>query len=433
MPPEALHCKEGHHLQYSYPMARHQNRIPDGEATNFTPEFFLLSGAPVEDDSGMAAFQAFGCEIPGPYKPESVLKAAQRVRKNLGGPARIGFLFFSANYTPHLAEISETLRVDGHIRDLVGCTCGGRIEGQREMERGSGFVLLALSGDFGDPLVLESTEEGEAVFPDQILEPNGWITLTNPFSFPIEDWLKKWNRRFPGIPTMGGLASGGSFEDTVVFVNDRIVDAVAVPVVGRTGLVPAVSQGCRPIGEPLTVTRADHNIVYALGSQSAYRVLETAFEALSDNEKSNARGNLFAGLAGTEYLEDFGSGDFLIKNILGADPDSGAVVIGGIPRVGQTLQYQIRDRQAAVEDLRRAFEPAREVKDRAFGALLFSCLGRGSRFFGKKDQDAAMLSEALEGKPCVGFFCNGEIAPVRGLNALHGNTAAAAVFIERDL
>ena len=173
--------------------------------------------------------------------------------------------------------------------------------------------------------------------------------------------------------------------------------------------------------------------VYALGSQSAYRVLETAFEALSDNEKSNARGNLFAGLAGSEYLDDFGSGDFLIKNILGADPDSGAVVIGGIPRVGQTLQYQIRDRQAALEDLRRAFEPAREVKDRTFGALLFSCLGRGSRFFGKKDQDAAMLSEALDGKPCVGFFCNGEIAPVRGLNALHGNTAAAAVLIERDL
>jgi len=271
------------------------------------------------------------------------------------------------------------------------------------------------------------------VLPDQILEPNGWISLTNPFSFPVEDWLKKWNRRFPGIPTMGGLASGGSFEDTVVFVNDRIVDAVAVPVVGRTGLVPVVSQGCRPIGEPLTVTRADHNVVYALGSQSAYRVLETAFEALSDNEKSNARGNLFAGLAGTEYIDDFSSGDFLIKNILGADPDSGAVVIGGIPRVGQTLQYQIRDREAALDDLRRAFEPAREVRDRAFGALLFSCLGRGSRFFGKKDQDAVTLSEVLGDKPCAGFFCNGEIAPVRGLNALHGNTAAAAVLIERDL
>jgi small ligand-binding sensory domain FIST len=101
--------------------------------------------------------------------------------------------------------------------------------------------------------------------------------------------------------------------------------------------------------------------------------------------------------------------------------------------VGQTLQYQIRDREAAVEDLRRAFEPARAVGDQAFGALLFSCLGRGSRFFGKKDQDAVTLSEALGDKPCAGFFCNGEIAPVRGLNALHGNTAAAAVLIEREV
>jgi small ligand-binding sensory domain FIST len=107
-------------------------------------------------------------------------------------------------------------------------------------------------------------------------------------------------------------------------------------------------------------------------------------------------------------------------------------VIGGIPRIGQTLQYQIRDRHAALDDLRRAFEPAREFSVRAFGALLFSCLGRGSRFFGKKDQDAGTLSEALGGKPCAGFFCNGEIAPVRGLNALHGNTAAAAVFVELE-
>ncbi|MFM8364904.1 MAG: FIST C-terminal domain-containing protein, partial [Verrucomicrobiota bacterium] len=184
--------------------------------------------------------------------------------------------------------------------------------------------------------------------------------------------------------------------------------------------------------EPLTVTRADHNIVYALGSEPAYRVLESAFETLSDEEKSNARGNLFAGLAGNEYLDDFGSGDFLIKNILGADPDSGAVVIAGIPRVGQTLQYQIRNRSGAIDDLRRAFEPAREAADRAFGALLFSCIGRGAGFFGKKNQDAGMLSEALDGKPLAGFFCNGEIAPVAGLNALHGNSAAAAVLIERE-
>jgi small ligand-binding sensory domain FIST len=286
-----------------------------------------------------------------------------------------------------------------------------------------------LRGEFGEPVALDlDSEEGGSGFSGN---PNGWIVLANPFAFDIETWLRRWNRQFPGIPTLGGLASGGSEEDTIVFINERIVEAAALPLVGRTGLVPVISQGCRPIGEPLTVTRADHNIIYALGSEPAYSVLESAFETLSDEEKSNARGNLFAGLAGNEYLDHFESGDFLIKNILGADPNSGAVVIGGMPRVGQTLQYQIRDRRAALEDLRRAFEPAQEVADRAFGALLFSCLGRGSSFFGKKDQDAVMLSEALGGKPIAGFFCNGEIAPVAGLNALHGNSAAAAVLIER--
>jgi small ligand-binding sensory domain FIST len=376
----------------------------------------------------MRSFQAVGCEFPGPYKHETVLQAAQRVRETLDGPARIAFLFFSANLAPHQAEICETLRVDGHIRDIVGCTGGGRIHGRREIERGSGFALLALQGDFGEPVALEAGGD----FSCEPETPNGWIALANPFAFPIEDWLKAWNRMFPGVPTVGGLASGGMEEDTVVFINDRIVDAAMVPLVGRNGLVPVISQGCRPIGEPLTVTRADHNIIYALGSEPAYQVLETAFETLSDQEKSNARGNLFAGLAGNEYLEDFSSGDFLIKNILGADPNSGAVVIGGIPRIGQTLQYQIRDRRAAIDDLRRAFEPAREFSETAFGALLFSCLGRGSQFFGKKDQDAGVLSEAIGEKPCAGFFCNGEIAPVRGLNALHGNTAAAAVFVELE-
>jgi small ligand-binding sensory domain FIST len=374
----------------------------------------------------MRSFKAVGCEFPGSYKHETVLEAARRVRETLGGPARIAFLFFSANLTPHLSEMCETLRVDGHIRDIVGCTGGGRIEGGREIERGSGFSLLALQGDFGEPVGLEAGGD----FDCDPGNPNGWIALANPFSFPIEDWLKAWNRSYPGVPTVGGLASGGMEDDTVVFINDRTVDAVAVPLLGRTGLVPVISQGCRPIGEPLTVTRADHNIIYALGSEPAYRVLETAFETLSEQEKSTARGNLFAGLVGNEYLEDFSSGDFLIKNILGADPNSGAVVIGGIPRIGQTLQYQIRDRRAALDDLRRAFEPAREVSGKATAALLFSCLGRGSQFFGKKDQDAGVLSEALAGKPSVGFFCNGEIAPVRGLNALHGNTAAAAVFVE---
>jgi len=373
----------------------------------------------------MGKFKAASVQINGPYKVQEVLEAAKRLRLALKTPARMAFAFVSPDYIPHIADFCETLRVDGHIQDLIGCTAGGRIEGGDEFEGTPGFSVIACQGEFGDPLVLEASD-----FPSRI-ESNGWIVLANPFAFAMEDWLNASNRHAPGICIAGGLSSGGTARESIVFINGKLVDAAGVPTLGRTSFVPAVSQGCRPIGEPFTVTRADQNVIYALGGQPAYRALESAFETLSDEEKSSAKGNLFAGLAGSEYIHEFHPGDFLIKSIIGADPDSGAVVIAGIPRIGQTLQYQIRNPSAALEDLERGYGPARHVKRRAYGALLFSCLGRGKKFFGSESRDASGLSDAIGGKPVAGCFCHGEIAPVRGVNAIHGYTAAAAVFVEK--
>lgn len=376
-----------------------------------------------------SSFQAASCEVGGLFKAESVLAAALRLREEFVKPARVAFAFVSVNYLPHLEEFCEILRVDGHIIDIVGCTTSGRIEGGREIESGSGFSILALQCDLGEPLAISAEDLKNQGLLDN--KPNAWLALANPFTFPIQEWLDTWNARYTNIPIVGGLASGASHEETCVFINGKIVDAAMLPVIGRTTIVPVLSQGCRPIGEPMTVTRAENNVIYALGGQSAYHVLENAFQTLTEEQKSNARGNLFAGLAGNEYVEDFQSGDFLIKNIIGADPDSGAVVIGGIPRIGQTLQYQIRDRGIAIEDLDRACEITSVIRHEAFATLLFSCLGRGRRFFGHPDQDAEKLFHAVGGKPSVGFFCNGEIAPVRGLNALHSNTVAAAVWVKK--
>ena len=374
----------------------------------------------------MGKFKAASFHASGVYKAPEVLAAALHIRETLKTPARMAFAFVSSNYMPHIAEFCETLRVDGHIQDIIGCTTIGRIEGGNEFEGGSGFSIMACQGEFGDPLALDGSEF------TSLTQANGWIALANPFAFPVDDWINSCNREASRVSVTGGLASGGNSNETAVFINGTPVDAVAVPVIGRTAIVPALSQGCRPIGEPFTVTRADHNVIYALGGQPAYRALERAFETLSDEEKSNARGNLFAGLAGSEYIHEFHSGDFLVKNIIGADPDSGAVVIAGIPRVGQTLQYQIRNPSAALEDLVRGYEPVRQAKKRAYGALLFSCIARGKKFFGTANQDASELSEALGGKPIAGCFCNGEIAPIRGLNAMHGYTVAAAVLVEKN-
>jgi small ligand-binding sensory domain FIST len=363
----------------------------------------------------------------GPFSNSRLEDLALQLRERLGRVARAAFVFASADHAPHFADISETLRVDGHIVDVIGCTADGRIDGGVTTESASGLSVLAISCDAAEPVVLRGSSP--ACLPDSAA--NASILLANPFTFHLEDWIDHLNKSLPGLPCVGGLAGGGDQSTVGVFCNGEAVDAVVMPLTGRTSIHPVVSQGCRPIGEPLTVTAAEHNIVYTLGGQSAYRVLESAFETLSENEKCSARGNLFAGLAGTEYVEEFTPGDFLIKNILGADPGSGAVVIGGIPRIGQTLQYQIRDRSVALGDLDRAFTIPGETLEQAFGALLFPCVARRGGFFEANDSDAARFDKVLGGLPLTGFLCNGEIAPVRGHNALHSHTAAGAVLIEQ--
>lgn len=361
------------------------------------------------------------------------MEAVLGLREQLVHPARTAFVFATPDFKPFFAEMCETLRVDGHIVDVVGCTVGGWIAGDREMETGSGCSILALRAEIGEPVPLLSGQflpPGSSWISDP---PNAWIALGNPYLFEMDDWLAETNKGTPHVPVVGGLASGGSEGDTLVFINGTEVEACAVPLHGRTRLVPMVTQGCRPIGEPLPVTNAEQNVIYALGCKPAYQVLDTVFQTLSDEDKSNARGNLLAGLAGSEYLEEFRSGDFVVRHIIGADPESGAVVIAGAPRVGQTLQYQLRNREAAMEDLKRAFNPKRTELRKAFAALLFSCIGRGEAFFGVKNQDAAFLSGVMEGRPVGGFFCNGEIGPVWGINSLHGYSAVAAMLIDAKL
>jgi small ligand-binding sensory domain FIST len=374
----------------------------------------------------------------GPYSEQAVRTAAERICAHLAGPATIAFAFVTPDYLPHLDDFSDTIRVDGHVLELVGCTSEGFIFDDTEQEGGSGFSLLALHADNTTVDVHELTNslvesaDGPEFWKRRLPAAESWIAISNPFGFGVDDWLADWNTAFPGVPTVGGLASGSrEAENIAVFRNGRVIDGgVVVGFRGALRLVPAVSQGCKPIGEPLPVTKAEDNIIFALGSRPAYQALETAFQSLSETERSHAQGNLFAGIASTEYVEDFRPGHFLIRNIIGADPDSGAVVIAGIPRVGQTVQYQLRDRQAAHADLRRVLKHTVESTGLPIGSLLFSCSGRGAAFFGKPNHDASMLAEIFGSHHSAGFFCNGEIGPVAGVNCVHGYTASCAIFVE---
>jgi small ligand-binding sensory domain FIST len=188
-------------------------------------------------------------------------------------------------------------------------------------------------------------------------------------------------------------------------------------------VVPVVSQGCRPIGSPLVVTRSDRNIIHELGGQPALERLREVIEELDPGERVRAARGLQIGLVLDERQDTFGTGDFLIRNVLGADTSAGAVGVGDLVEVGQTVQFHLRDAATADLDLRSSLG---EIE--GDGALVFTCTGRGQGLFGYPDHDADVVASSLASRATAGFFADGELGPVGGRNLLHSFSTSVLVF-----
>lgn len=372
------------------------------------------------------------------YSESIVADAARSVLRDAGGRVSCAFVFCSADYRAQLGEFLEVLQVHGHIPLIVGSSGGGLVGADSEAESARGFSILALN--LPDTQLMPFAFSGpEAPAWDDAdawrkaaggNDADAWLLLADPSAVPAEQWLATWAHAFPGAPCFGGLASGGrSLEHMFVFRDRELFDGgVAIGFRGGVKIHTLVSQGCRPIGEALPVTGVEENVIQTLGSRPAWRILDDAFQSLSNAEKAGAKGNLFAGLAMSEYRDEFHRGDFLIRNILGADEQTGSVAIAAFPRVGQTVQYQLRDAVAADEDLTHLAAAMRGRGVKPFASLVFSCGGRGRGLFGAPNHDAGVLATTFGKHASAGFFCNGEIGPVGGKNFVHGYTASAALF-----
>jgi small ligand-binding sensory domain FIST len=311
----------------------------------------------------------------------------------------------------------------------------------REEEEMPGFSMLALKMEGAELCILPmpcDTEGSEWTRARRWTQNDGtgWIVLGNPASLG-EEWLEEWNSVAAPAPIYGGLASGSHKADELfVFTDAGIHESSAAVAIGFRGNVQVgglVSQGCRPIGEPLTITKVDHHLIHKLASKDAYAQLQSAFQSLPEKMREKAQGNILVGLAMTEYVEDFHSGDFLVRSILGGDPNNGVLAVGAHPRVGQTLQFQLRDRDAADAELRQLLlRQQTDLGHPPFAAMLFTCGGRGQRMFGVPNHDAGVIQSVFPDLPLAGFFCNGEIGSVGRRAYLHGFTASSAFLVEKS-
>jgi small ligand-binding sensory domain FIST len=384
---------------------------------------------------------------PGGFDETGLRQWAEDLRRQLLAPqVSLGLVFMSPAFFPNARPTLEILRVHARIPLLAGCSSNGLIVGSQEIENASGLVLALFSLPGAELKGFRFTqaqveEANGAVYwhLESGVEPahtNGWLAFLDPFHLDVEGWLRLWNSAYAPLPLYGGVASGAAPEPlTQVYLDGDVFEdgGVAVSVGGDVALTGVISQGCTPIGETWTLTGVERNLIHHIGNRPAYTVLQETFQKLPPDEQRKTQGNLLIGLVVNEYLEDFHRGDFLVRNLIGADPRSGVLAVSALPRTGQTIQFQRRDAAAATEDLSELLGRARQklASKTIYGGCLCCCNGRGKHLFHQLNHDAEFVQRQLGPFSLTGFFCNGEIGPVGEKSFLHNYTASLALFVKK--
>jgi len=367
-------------------------------------------------------------------------------------------VFFTEHFVEDAQELSKRLRGALSPRCMIGCSSGGVIgPGNSEKKQvhdstgvdqgnvtgaapGIAVIAMRLPGVEAIPIRIEA-DLFEALLDDDELiasrleidqDTRAIVTLADPFTTPLNEMLMVMNKSRGGgriTPVIGGLASAGTrFGSNRLLIDDEMTSEglVAVVLSGPMVVDTVVSQGCRPIGKPMIITRGRGNVIEQLGGRQALAVLRETVEAMTPEQQKLLGQGMMLGIAMNEYKDTFGIGDFLVRGVLGVDPKTGAVGVADRIRVGQTVQFQVRDAQTAHEEMCHLLNKERQNPPGA--ALLFNCNGRGKKLFAEVDHERNLFQAALPTTAFAGFFAAGEIGPVGSNNYIHGHTLAMALF-----
>ena len=368
-----------------------------------------------------------------PLATHAVGEVTGQVLDKVGKAPQLAVLFVSAAHTGAMEDIAAAVRSILLPEVLVGCTAASVVGGAREVEDQPAISLWAGTMSSVAPLRLTAEQVGDQVavrgFPAADGLPadgRALLVLADPFTFPVDSFLSGLRDQVGvDLPVVGGLASAarGPGGNRLVLGDEVVSDGAVGVVLGGVEVSTVVSQGCRPVGDPMIVTRGERQVIYELAGRPALDRVQELIQSLGPDDLHLAQQGLHVGRVIDERKVDYGRGDFLIRNVLGADREVKAVAVGDEIDVGDTVQFQVRDADTADEDLRHLMATCD-----GDAALLFTCNGRGSHLFDVADHDAAIVSSAIADGPVAGMSCAGEIGPVGGRSFLHGFTASVVLF-----
>ncbi len=376
-------------------------------------------------------------------------EASESIADRLGGERPdVALAFVSAHHRVVWDKLPQLLMDRLGAPVLVGCSGGGILAAGREVEGRAGLAVVAarLPRVRIRPFLIGPDEVPEldraAEFWRRRTEPAGddgpptVVVLPDPFSTDAHRMVDGLDAAFPDGTIVGGLASGArTAGNNIVFVGDRIArdGAVGIALSGDVEVESVVAQGCRPIGNPMFVTACRQHVIERLDDRRPVEILHELFAELPPRDQELLRYSLFLGLGMRPDESRYDHGDFLIRNLIGLDPERGSLAVATDVSRGQVVQFHLRDAEASASDLRQHLERSRDRRAGApAGALLFSCLGRGEHLYGTPDHDSRLFADVFGEVPVGGFFCNGEIGPVEGTTFIHGYTSSFALFRPRS-
>jgi small ligand-binding sensory domain FIST len=359
-----------------------------------------------------------------------------------GRPVDLALVFASPHHAPAAEDLLRVVHEIAGPAGLIGCVAEAVVGGRKEIEDSPALSVWLGSLPGGAETFHQEfvrTQSGGAFGgwrfePGDPAHPEVHLMMCDPLTFPVDLLLRHLNEHVPGALVMGGMASGARAVGSNLLFHDRSVygeGAVGVRLAGAVEVRALVSQGCRPIGGPYVVTRAEDNLVLELGGKPPLERLREILTSLAPPDRELASHGLHVGRVIDEYKAEHEVGDFLVRGLVGADPNSGALAVGDEVEVGQTIRFHVRDAATADEELRTLLQREAEgLRGTPAGAILFTCNGRGRSLFSEPDHDAGLVSSMLGDLPLAGFFCAGELGPVGGRNFVHGFTASLALFVD---
>jgi small ligand-binding sensory domain FIST len=370
----------------------------------------------------------------------AIRTAFERASESLRAPAQFAFLFVSGDsLAEKVADITDLWQdISGGI-PFFGGSAESVVGTKIELEAGCAASVMLVNEMDSLPKTYEleciKTPDGPSVMgiSEELLAElhGGLMVVACPVSFSVELLAsaleyEKSSPRDAVIPILGGYCSSQDWQSpSIMFCGDRILTrgAVALTLPRSWRWQTIISQGCRPIGEPLVITQMENQAIVALGGKPAMKQLRELYEKLPTQEQEMVSNSLMVGRAISEYSETFSHGEFLIRAVQGIDPSNQGLIVTDRFQVGQTIRFHIRDAAAATSDLQRLLKVFRDSQEQPQGALLFTCNGRGSRMFDVENHDATIVDSYLPNLPLAGIFAAGEFGPIANQNLVHGFTA----------